>query len=285
MTEHTTHDDDRVPILFGKSPEVVDAAPVGLSRNPGNPKTVALALDDHKHMPIDAMGFPVGQETPRVGKAIKRPFELTQVEWLTAIEVAVEHFRFTQGLVRPTKELLSAMSEMPKRVWDTIYDDEQNLKSFESALALKGILRKGAGLTYDQMRCLRYLTDVTVRGSLETRLKHLGVTWERFQNWQRDPRFNEQFKAISEDVLEQAQPLVMMELTRNSVKGNLESIKYFHQITGRYDGAVSGADLEAFFNGLVEILQYEISDTDTLRRIGAKLSTLRKETLAHRRDS
>lgn len=274
----------KTAVVFGGNPALHSSTVVEATDakgNPANPAAIALALNTDRHMPVDAMGYPVGQDTPKVGRAIPPPPGVTQVQWHTAIEVAVEYFRMTAGLVTPTKNSLAALSEMPGEVWDALYDGSQGQRSFESALALKGILKKGAGLTYDQLRCLRYLTDVTVRGTLETRLRHLGITWETFQNWQRDRRFSEQFKALSEEILDQAQPLVMMELTRNSVKGNLEAIKYFHQVTGRYDGAISAADLQAFLNGLVEILQLEISDQATLRRIGLKLTKLRRETLGH----
>jgi hypothetical protein len=272
--------DEIQEITFGQA--MVDEP--SFQNRQGNPQSVALALSPDKHYPVDAMGFPVGKSSDYVAKAIKRPVGISNEEWLTAIEVATEHFRLTSGIIRPSLEILSSLSSLPKSTWELIYS-EDNLRSFEAALALKGILRKGAGLTYDQMRCLRYLTDVTVRGTLETRLKHLNISWERFQNWQRDARFNEQFKAISEEVLDQAQPLVMMELTRQGVRGNLEAIKYFHQVTGRYDGAVSAADLQAFLNGLVEILQLEVSDAPTLRRIGLKLAKLRKETLTNARNT
>jgi hypothetical protein len=265
--------DNKEVISFGSD------APV----NEGHPQTVALALSPSKHMPIDAMGYPLGKSSTYTAKAIPFPPGLSREEWLTSLEVATEYFRQTAGLVPPTKEALRAMSDMEPRVWDILYDNGQAQRSFESALALKGILKRGSGLTYDQLRALRYLTDVTVRGTLETRLKHLGVTWERFQNWQRDARFNEQFKALSEEILDQAQPLVMVELARNSVRGNLEAIKYFHQVTGRYDGAVSAADLQAFLNGLVEILQLEVADLGTLKRIGLKLAKLRRETLTDSR--
>jgi hypothetical protein len=247
----------------------------------GHPDTVQLALSPGKHMPLDALGYPVGASARKAATAIPCPKGISSEEWLTAIEVAVEHFRLTSGVISPTRAMLEPLSSMEPRVWETIYDDDENQRKFESALALKGVLKRGSGLTFDQMRALRYLTDVTVRGTLETRLSHLKISWERFQNWQRDPKFNEQFKQISEEVLEQAQPLVMMELTRQGVRGNLDAIKYFHQVTGRYDGAVSAADLQAFLNGLVEILQLEVNDGATLKRIGFKLAKLRKEVLNH----
>lgn len=266
------------------STEEIPQITFGLAAREGHYETVQVALDVNSRQPIDALGYPIGQAAQKVATAIPKPSSLSSGEWLTAIEVAVEHFRLTSGVIKPSKKALSGVSSLPSRVWDEIYDGGPAQRSFESALALKGILKKGSGLTYDQMRCLRYLTDVTVRGTLETRLKHLGITWERFQNWQRDPRFNEQFKDIAEATLNEAQPLVMMELTRQGVRGNLEAIKYFHQITGRYDGAVSAADLQAFLNGLVEILQLEVGDAATLRRVGLKLAKLRRETLGGNRD-
>jgi len=263
----TDEPDARAPVSFG----------LDTPAETGHHDTIQLALKEHQ--PIDALGYPIGKTLKQTATAIPRPKGISYEHWLTAIEVATEHFRLTAGVITPTRQILESLSSMPTETWDIIYDDGPNQRSFESALALKGILKKGSGLTFDQMRALRYLTDVTVRGTLETRLKHLGITWERFQNWQRDPRFNEQFKSISEEVLNQAQPLVMMELTRQGVRGNLEAIKYFHQITGRYDGAVSAADLQAFLNGLVEILQLEVGDVNTLKRIGLKLTKLRQQTL------
>lgn len=254
----------------------VSAGVVEVPKKRGHPDNIVLALADH--LPVDAMGGPVGKPTGEVVKAIRRPLGISAREWMTALEVATEYFRMTQGLVQPTKESLMAISDLPNRTWNLIYRKE-NRDTFEAALALKGILKKGSGLTFEQLRALRYLTDFTAPGDTQQRLKKLGISWEVFQVWMNDEKFASQYKARSEDILRQAEPDVNLALVRGAVAGRLENIKYLHQLTGKFDAAQS-SDIRAFMTGLVEILTGELKENPALlMRLSERLTALKERTL------
>jgi hypothetical protein len=168
---------------------------------------------------------------------------------------------------------------MDAKVWDIIYHGA-NVDKFHSALALKGILKKGAGLTYDQRRLLNVLTDLTIKGDITQRLKKCGVSWDTFQNWQRDAAFKTQLDAITQSVTADAEPLIMMELTRGAVEGNLAKIQYFHQLSGRFDpNRQQQADIRAFMVGLMEIMQEFVTDPEQLRKLAGRLKSLHEKTI------
>jgi hypothetical protein len=242
----------------------------------GKAKAIAAALGDR--LPVDAVGYPIGMPTERAVKAVRPPIGVSGREWHTALETATEYFRLTSGMVPLTKEAMKSSSDLASRVWDLIYH-EDNLDTWHAALALKGMMKKGSGLTFEQMRALRFLTDVTNRGNLAQKLKKLGISWEVYQNWMRDAKFKAQFQAAAEQVLDEAQAPVALALTTGAIEGKLENIKYFHQITGKYQNQ-NQADVEKFMVGLVEILQGELSDhPELLRKIAGRLTALKDRTM------
>lgn len=242
----------------------------------GKAKAIAMALGDK--LPVDAMGYPIGMTGEAAVKAVRAPIGVTGRQWLTALESATEYFRLTSGLAEINKPAMVSASSLPPKVWDIIYA-EDNIDSWHAALALKGMMKKGSGLTFDQMRALRYLTDVTARGDITQRLRKLGITWEVYQNWMKDRKFSSQFRAMAESVLDEAQAPVALALASGAISGKLENIKYFHQITGQYQNQ-DKASVEKFMVGLVEILQGELSEhPDLLRTIAGRLTALKDRTL------
>lgn len=248
--------------------------PVGISA--GKAKAIATALGDK--LPVDAMGYPIGMTGEAAVRAVRPPTGVTSREWLTALESATEYFRLTSGLAELNKEAMLSASTLTPRVWDIIYA-EDNIDTWHAALALKGMMKKGSGLTFDQMRALRYLTDVTARGDLTQRLRKLGISWEVYQTWMRDRKFSSQYKAMAEEVLNEAQAPVALAVAAQAASGKLEAIKYFHQITGKYQNQ-DKASVEKFMVGLVEILQGELSEhPDLLRTIAGRLTALKDRTI------
>jgi len=242
----------------------------------GKAKAIAAAMGDR--LPVDAVGYPIGMPTERAVKAVRPPIGVSGREWHTALESATEYFRLTSGMAELNKAAMQSCSDLPPRVWDLIYH-EDNLDTWHAALALKGMMKKGSGLTFEQLRALRFLTDVTQRGDLEQKLRKLGISWEVYQNWMRDAKFKSQFQAAAESILDEAQTPVAIALAKSAISGKLESIKYFHQITGKYQSQDS-QNVEKFMVGLVEILQGELSDyPELLRTIAGRLTALKDRTM------
>lgn len=265
--------------MFGDPVEVTTAVEP-IEKTAIRNKTIALALGDK--LPVDSMGYPIGLSDEKIAQRLRPPVGVTRREWLTALETASEYFRMTSGLVDFSEdcEAMKSISSMEPRKWEIIYRAD-NIDTWHSALAMRGIMRKGSGLTFDQMRALRYLTDITQKGDIHLRLKKLGITWETFQSWMRDKKFSEQFNAVAEEVLDQAQAPVLMALTRGAVEGNLQKIQYFHQVTNKFQPEdKSKADVEKFMVGLVEILQGTLSEhPDILREIAGRLTDLKTRTI------
>jgi hypothetical protein len=242
----------------------------------GKAKAIAAALGDR--LPVDAMGYPIGMPTEAAVKAVRAPMGVTGREWHTALEVATEYFRLTSGMAELSLAAMKSSSDLRPKIWDLIYS-EDNIDTWHAALALKGMMKKGSGLTFEQLRALRYLTDVTSRGDLSQKLRKLGISWEVYQNWMRDAKFKAQFQQAAEQILDEAQAPVAVALAKGAIEGKLEVVKYFHQITGKYQSQ-DKASVEKFMVGLVEILQGELSEyPDLLRTIAGRLTALKDRTM------
>lgn len=241
-------------------------------------KTRAIATQLKDRLPVDAEGYPIGLPSERVVRALRPPVGVNGRQWLTALEVATEYFRLTRGMALLSEQAMVSASDLDKNVWRLIYHPD-NIDQWHAALALKGMMKKGSGLTFDQHRALRVLTDVTSKGDIKSRLRKLGVSWEVYQNWMRDKKFSEQFKALANDILDQNQAPVLMALTAGAVEGNLAKIEYFHKITGQYQDTQK-ADVEKFMVGLVEVLQGELKEhPELLRSIAGRLTDLKNRTM------
>jgi hypothetical protein len=225
-------------------------------------------------MPADERGYPKGKATIEVAKAVKRPMGLSQNDWQEAISGAAELFRRSGGLDAPTRENLSKFCDLDDRALNILY--RAGHEQFTQALILRGIIRRGKNLDERQVMTLAALSDITSPLDIRQKLNRLGVKWYEYQNWMKDPKFADQFRMIAEQTLEQATAPAMIGLAERA-QFNDSSLKYMLQLTGRYDPTKTAPqDIRSFLNGVIEIIQRNVSDRDTLQRIGNELAFLVK---------
>lgn len=225
-------------------------------------------------MPANSMGYPVGKSTIEVATTVKRPVGITQSDWQTAISGAAELFRKSSGLDAPTRENLEPYCDVSSRAMDILFGRGHD--QFVQALILRGIVRMGRNLDERQVMALAVLGDYTSPLNIRQKLNRIGVKWYEYQNWMQDPKFSGQMRAIAENALEQATAPAMIGLAERA-QVNDNSLKYMLQLTGRYDPNNSATqDVRAFLNGVIEIIQRNVTDRETLTHIGDELAFLLK---------
>ena len=226
---------------------------------------------------ISDKGEPVGKSN--AGKVIKPPNGVPRQEWLELVELGATHFRRTAGVGKPTKEILKAYDvdeRISARTWSLVFDFQHNLKEFENALAIRGVLPLGVGLTAEQSLAMDIMSDPSA-GTFKTRCRKANITPATFQMWMLDRNFAEQFKLLSDRRMNANAALIDTVLTSSALEGSLEAIKYYDKRIGRDPDKKSEMDGRKVVGIMVDVLTKVLAnDPDTLRQIFAELEVRMK---------
>jgi hypothetical protein len=121
---------------------------------------------------ISATGEPVGNKLVK----LTPPNGIDNSTWAQLIELGATHFRRTSGVSEPTLEILKAYDigdEISKKTW-RLLGYTHNWERFRKALAIRGVLPLGVGLTSEQSLSIEIMSDPT-QGSFQTRLRKAGI--------------------------------------------------------------------------------------------------------------
>jgi len=171
-----------------------------------------------------------------ISHRIRPPNGVSDADWIAIIEFAVQHYRATSGCGSPDKAALRAYDvddTIPERTWMLIFEYSHNRENFLEALAVRGVIPLGRGLTARQSIALDILTDPNIPGSWATRLKKAGLSEKQFAQWMEHAAFANQFKAVAENRVNSIKPVVDTVLAQKAVNGELDAIKYFDKRVGR----------------------------------------------------
>lgn len=221
---------------------------------------------------ISPKGEPLGN--PAAGKVIKPPNGVPHEEWIELIELAATHFRRTAGAGKPEREILKAydVSEaVSKKTWKLVFDYPHNLEDFEKALAVRGVLPLGVGLTAQQSLALDIMSDPSL-GSFATRCRKAGIRPAQWQQWLLDPNFADQFNTLVGRRMNANKGLIDTVITAQALEGSLEAIKYYDKRVGRDPDKKHEMDGQKVVNILVDVLTKVLSDQpELMRQIFAEL--------------
>lgn len=110
--------------------------------------------------------------------------------------------------------------------------------------------------------------------SMKQRLRDAEVPYSLFNTWMRSEVFNAYYSKIANQVLHDAIPTSLARLAENAADGDLNSTKYFMELTGRHDpNARKVVDAQNLVRVILGVLEEEVTDVETLQRIGAKINT------------
>lgn len=145
---------------------------------------------------------------------------------------------------------------------------------FAVRMDLLGIVidKNDTGLTAEQNGLLVILANTVDGKSLKQKVRSSGVAWPTFQAWLKNPVFREQYRKLAGNALRDMIPAAEMALAAKMADGDPVAIKYGFELTGHYDPAnKKQVDAVNLVQVILETLEEEIKDEETLRRIGRKI--------------
>lgn len=168
----------------------------------------------------------------------------------------------------------------------TIYEQDRSLSvpvlvellvtpKFRNALEARGIPADvPVGITAEQAYALTVMTDQSLQLDPFQRLKRLGVTWQQWQGWLKQPMFARIYGKTSEDLLKASVPAALTALANRAQAGNNDAIKYLLAITGYYDPSAKSqnAEYERVISAMMDAVEKYVDDPDALRKISAAVS-------------
>ena len=180
-------------------------------------------------------------------------------------------FWVTAGYLPTEAKIAEAFNCNPVAIRNWL-DDEDFIRD----LVKRGVpLTLPKVLTPDQIRALAILTDPTLKGGLQGRLRVANLPHATYRAWMRQPHFKANMTALAETIFEENLAGVNMGLVNAAERGDVSAVKFFYEVTNRYRPSEGKAmDVMALLAGVVEILSVEVKDPATLEAIAGKLQTL-----------
>lgn len=173
------------------------------------------------------------------------------------------------------------------RLWPTVGSDEllnragprpsitaiqqyQASKHYREGMHERGIeVDPNVGeLTSEQISALSLLTNTMDKRTPRGKLQALGIPYSKYVGWLKQKPFNDAIRGIAGKGLEEAIPLAEVALAQSAQDGDLQSIKFLMEVTGRYNPAQKEAiDAQALIAVMVDAAQEVLGhDPDMLRQ-------------------
>lgn len=167
-------------------------------------------------------------------------------------------------------------------------------KAIKNSVVNKGLMERGITpfatldadgnvpqvLTPRQLQAADLILDRMDNRSRKKKLADIGVSTLVWNAWLHDEVFNDYLRRRGEQVLQINSHEAHLSLVENVQRGDLASIKYFNEITGRYvpvtpnSGKDAGVDVRQILMRVMEIIQIEVQDQAVQEKIANRLIAL-----------
>lgn len=129
------------------------------------------------------------------------------------------------------------------------------------------------GISAAQQYAIQIITNpVHEKKTLQQKLKLAGITYTQYRAWLKQPTFERYLNKLTEGMLSDHIGDLHTALMQKALAGDLNSIKYVHELNGRHDpNRQQIEDLSRVVDMLVEIITQEVTDPETLTRIANKM--------------
>lgn len=137
-------------------------------------------------------------------------------------------------------------------------------------------------LTPMQLLVANTLLDLIDTRSTKKKLQDLGVTTTQYNTWLKDPVFQEYCRERAESLIGENQHEAMLALVDKVRMGDMNAIKYYHELMGRFTPAsannsgnsTSPDSIRNLLVSILEIIQDEVDDPQTALRISERFKGL-----------
>ena len=137
------------------------------------------------------------------------------------------------------------------------------------------LLRTIARLTPQQALAIQIMTDPTDRRSTKQKLDTIGISYNVWRTWQREPFFSDVLKDTAELLLKDNMATIHSRLVQKAEAGDTNAIKLFYEVSGRHDpNRQQMLDFGKVVALLLESLQRHIPDATTLLKVTTDLERI-----------
>lgn len=157
---------------------------------------------------------------------------------------------------------------------DTILENPLLLKSLEARGITPPTFERDSttGLTKAQLAIIAVLNNSRDNRSDKKKLEDLGISTRQFSGWMHSKRFAEHMRDSAENILENSIADGHNALMRKVRAGDPTALKLFFEMTGRYNPAFENqVNLQVFMTRVIEIIQQNVKDPQSLQNIAAGL--------------
>lgn len=147
-----------------------------------------------------------------------------------------------------------------------------------------GLERRAKLLTPQQLIVANMMLDTVDTRNEKKKLQDLGVSTATYQAWCQDPVFRDYLVARAERLLGIAQADAHLALVDQVKSGNIQAIKYYNELIGRFTQDKGGVnvsvnsgtrqDFNYVLHQILEIIQDEVDDPQAKIRIGERFKDL-----------
>lgn len=181
----------------------------------------------------------------------------------------IERYHALEGKV-PTSQIIHDRFELFEGEYESFTRHPLVAKSMKH----RGITFPAAEdvLSPEQMSAIAAMLDYTDRRSDEKKLRDVGITTRQWTTWMLDDTFSDYLRERSERMLLNSQHEAHKGLLKGVRNGNVASVKYMNEMTGRYNPeADNNVNIRALLMGMIEILQKYIQDPIVLHGIATEM--------------
>ena len=196
--------------------------------------------------------------------------------WVNEAIVFTESYYQTEGGGLPVLEdfkFLKALGAKMSEVEDVLKSEE-----FRSACAKRGIhwpknydnnralaLRV---LSPQQQHCILVVTDPTRNDNLRSRLAAVGISYNVYRNWRKQPAFANALTVLAEDMLNDNIASVHTAVTSKAAAGDIGAARLVYELTGRHDPAKQQmVDLARIVGLILASLQQHVTDPQVMTKL------------------
>lgn len=130
-------------------------------------------------------------------------------------------------------------------------------------------------LSPQQQHAVLIVTDPTRSDSLRKRLELVGISYQTYRNWMKQPAFGNAIRALSEDVLQDNLASVHTSMTSKAMAGDVTAARLVYELSGRHDPAKQQMlDFSRIIGLVLESLTRHVTDPIILERLGTDLDVI-----------
>lgn len=127
-----------------------------------------------------------------------------------------------------------------------------------------------------QIACINLVLNVADRRTLSMKLQALGIPASTYYAWKKQKPFSDALKKQGERLFGDTQAEVHVALTKQAIDGDINAIKLYNQMSGRFDSAKSVEKMNVQFvmMKLLEVIQKHVRDPEALKAIAGEFGAL-----------